>query len=264
MSPLYKPNSQSVCHRQNADKRAVCKTYQEQKLPLPLKNTYLYMSNISTEYFAFFKELTQNNNREWFHANKPRFETHAREPFYGLVEAIAAHLVSDEPYLTALTGKEATFRINRDIRFGADKSPYKLYLSACINAGGTKNKDVPGHYLELGYGELVVGGGAYFVEKEWLLRIRRAIAADPQHFAALTNAPEFVQYFGEIKGARNKRLAPEFAAVQGITPYIANTQFYWMTSLPPTQAATADAADVIATYYRATLPLVAFFKQALG
>ena len=105
------------------------------------------MAYFTNEYFAFFKELAGNNNKDWFDANRKRYEEHVKDPFkHFLQDLINAIKVLDDRI--DLTPNQAGFRINRDIRFSKDKTPYKLNRSAIISPGGTKNKSTENKSLE--------------------------------------------------------------------------------------------------------------------
>ena len=108
---------------------------------------------LQQSYFDFFAELAQNNERDWFLAQKKRYESVAKEPFLHLLEQIVASLADSEPDLSLIPVKQMLFRINRDVRFSKDKRPYKEHLSASIGRFGTKDKLYPGHYLQLSAGE---------------------------------------------------------------------------------------------------------------
>ena len=93
---------------------------------------------LEKSFFDFLKDLGKNNDLDWFHANKKRYEKDLKEPFLALLEDIVVKAVKVEPDLATTPVKSMMFRINRDIRFSKDKSPYKTYVSAVIGAGGTK------------------------------------------------------------------------------------------------------------------------------
>jgi uncharacterized protein (TIGR02453 family) len=108
------------------------------------------------EAVAFFRQLGRNNNRDWFQAHKATYESACREP----MQLLAAEI---DPF-----GPSRVSRINRDIRFSADKSPYKTSISAGIR----------GHYVHLSPEGLYVGAGMYKPEPAVLTRLRAAIADD--------------------------------------------------------------------------------------
>ena len=219
---------------------------------------------ISQDYFTFFEDLSKNNDREWFNANKKRYEQYAKEPFIGLVENVVAALADSEPELSLIPVKQMLFRINKDIRFSKDKRPYKEHLSASISRFGTKDKLYPGHYFQLGAHESFLAGGAYFFEeKEVLLRVRRFIMDNGERFSELINDPIFKEKWGEIKGEKNKRFTPELAEAIEYQPLIANTQFYWGKNIDPQEALNPDFVSILRGYFEAAQPMNEFLREAI-
>jgi len=222
------------------------------------------MAYFSQDYADFFKELAANNHKDWFHANKKRYEKNVKAPFEAfvadLIKAIQTH---HDPDLD-LTPKEAIFRINRDIRFSKNKEPYKLNRSAIISRGGRREKQIPGFYLQLGVEFLSFGGGAYQLDKEALHRVRRYMADHPEQVEALLTAPAFVQYYNTIQGEANKRLPKEFKAVQAQLPLIANKQFYYMAHYEEVEEHLLrdDLLDWALAHYRAALDWQQFLTDA--
>ena len=99
------------------------------------------------DFIDFFKELQQNNHRDWFHSQKKRYENSVKQPFLIFVQEIINQMQDMDQAIT-MEAKEAMFRINRDIRFSKDKSPYKTHMAAIISAGGKKDMTTPGMYLQ--------------------------------------------------------------------------------------------------------------------
>jgi uncharacterized protein (TIGR02453 family) len=219
---------------------------------------------LQQSYFDFFTELAQNNDRDWFLANKKRYESVAKEPFLELVEHIVAALADSEPELSLIPSKQMLFRINRDARFSKDKRPYKEHLSASIGRFGTKDKLYPGHYLQLSSGESMIAGGAYFFEeKETLLRVRRYIADNAETFAELIDDPKFKQKWGKVQGKPNKRMPEEFKLALESQPLIANTQFYWAAKVDLSMAKRPDFVQILRGYFEAAQPLNVFLREAI-
>lgn len=219
---------------------------------------------LNQAYFDFFEELALNNDRDWFHANKKRYEKDVKEPFVRLVEAVVASLRDTEPDLALIPAKQMLFRINRDIRFSKDKRPYKEHLSASIARFGTKDKLYPGHYFQIGATESFIAGGAYFFEeKEMLLRVRRFIMDNHERFLTLLNDPVFVEKWETIKGEKNKRLPPEFVEIAEIQPLIFNTQFYWGKNIEPKLALQDNFIEILRGYFEAAQPMNQFLVEAM-
>ncbi len=107
------------------------------------------MAWFTKEYEQFFDELNNNNEREWFNANKSRYEKHVKKPFEAFVSDLILRM---QQYDSAcqIQPKDAIFRVNRDIRFSKDKTPYKVQMSAVVGKGGKKESSLTGVYLELG------------------------------------------------------------------------------------------------------------------
>ncbi len=214
-------------------------------------------------FLAFLKELAENNDRDWFHANKNRYEAAVKVPFETLVAQILSQIgQKDERFLLVLP-KNCIYRIHRDTRFSPDKTPYKTHVSASISPQGTKNKEFPGFYLQLGGDQILLGGGAYFLEKETLKKVRHYIASDLEEFESVMTEENFVKKFGGIKGEANKRLEADFQAVFAQQPLIANKQFYFMSTFEPDILLKNDFASFITEYYLAAEKVIHFLEKAI-
>jgi uncharacterized protein (TIGR02453 family) len=222
---------------------------------------------LTSDSLQFLYELSQNNNRDWFEKNKKRYESALKKPFEAAVAAIIERVRQFEPGYGPIEPKDCIFRIYRDTRFSKDKTPYKTHVSASFNPKNVKSTSdalsYPGYYFQVEFGSLWMGGGAYFLDKEPLRRVRTAIAQDPEAFRALLAAPDFVEKYGEIKGERNKVLPPEFKEAAKTEPFLANKQFYFMAEMDPENALRPDFPDFVAAHFRAGKPLNDFFRQVI-
>src|SRR6476469_4765235 len=93
----------------------------------------------------FLSQLKKNNNKAWFDAHRIQYEA-ARTDFSNFIQLVIEALQKSDPTLTGLTAKDCLFRINRDIRFSKDKSPYKTNFGAIIKQGG-RNSAYAGYYF---------------------------------------------------------------------------------------------------------------------
>jgi len=211
---------------------------------------------------AFFKELEKNNQREWFHANKKRYETDVKKPFERFIEVMIDKMQVIDPNII-ITPKDAIFRIHRDVRFSKDKSPYKLHVSAAIAKGGRKDMASPGIYLELNHKHFGIYSGVYRPDKNQLQGIREGIASDPKTFKKLISAKSFVNKFGTIQGEKNKRIPKEFQEFLEAQPLIANKQFYYMASLPAATILDPKLTKIVIDHYKAALPVSNFLSEAM-
>ena len=86
----------------------------------------------------FLKDLKKNNDKSWFDAHRPQYET-AKKNFEAFIQAVIDKQGRQDPSIKELTAKSCMFRINRDVRFSKDKAPYKTNFGASINRGGKKS-----------------------------------------------------------------------------------------------------------------------------
>jgi uncharacterized protein (TIGR02453 family) len=122
--------------------------------------------HLTENYRQFFMDLAPNNNAEWFNTNRKRYEKDVKVPFNNLVNALIEKLAVIDSNLKGIKASDCIFRINRDIRFSKDKTPYKLQMSAAIAPGGKKNMTYPGFYFEATPEGINIYGGVYMAEKK--------------------------------------------------------------------------------------------------
>jgi len=203
-------------------------------------------------------ELAGNNNKEWFDANRNRYEKDVREPFKVFVADLLGAMKKVDPAID-LEPKDCIFRINRDIRFSKDKTPYKLHMSAAISRGGRKDMENPGIYVQLDPEHTRIYSGVYMAEKNTLHAIRERIAAEPQKLDQLRKAKAFKTLFsGEIHGEKNKVLPKEFKAVADEQPLIFNKAFYYFNKLDPETCLRDDLVKLCIDHFKAAQPINAF------
>lgn len=208
----------------------------------------------TADYFDFFKELAANNHRDWFHENKKRYETSVKKPFHDFVEEVISK-VQKEDKSVEVVPKQAIFRINRDIRFSKDKTPYKTNNSAIIAKNGRKGMNNPGMYIELGPEHIRVYGGQYMPDKELLYKIRTKIAKDPKSFEKAINDKSFKKVYGEIQGEKNKIIPKEFKEVGEKQPLIYNKGFYYYSEIPLDKITSPKLVELVMEKYKAAKPV---------
>jgi uncharacterized protein (TIGR02453 family) len=219
---------------------------------------------LTNNYRQFFIDLAPNNTSEWFNTNRKRYEKDIKLPFAQLVGDLIQKLAEIDSNLKGIKPADCIFRINRDIRFSKDKTPYKLSMSAAIAPGGRKNMTYPGFYFEAGPEGINIYGGVYMAEKNQLEAIRNLIAKNLKPFAELLNAADFkAKYGGEILGEKQVRLAPELKEAAAIQTLIFNKQFYFKGSLDESYLTKEDLPDILAEYFKAARPVSTFLSKAL-
>jgi uncharacterized protein (TIGR02453 family) len=163
------------------------------------------METIKKATLNFLSELRDNNYQEWFKVNYGSYSD-AKKNFETLVQQIIYKTVEFEPILKGLEVRNSVFRINRDIRFSKDKSPYKSNFGAFIVRGGKKNGDkFAGYYLHIEPGNnSFIAGGAYMPPSSWLAAIREKIDQEPEKIKEIINHSDFIKYFRQIEGEKLK------------------------------------------------------------
>lgn len=222
------------------------------------------MSHFTKDYVKFLKDLAANNNRDWFHENKKRYEESIKKPFEEFVQAVIDRLAKHDKALKDADPKKCIFRIHRDIRFSKDKTPYKTNMSAVITPGGRKDMDSVGIYLEMGPEHVRVYGGVYMPDTQGKEKIRNAIAGDLKGFDKAISAKKFKDLFGEVRGEKNKTIPKEIRAAGEKQPLLYNKAWYYFSQLPPKEITNEKLIDMIEERYKASLPLSKYLMSAMG
>ena len=213
-------------------------------------------------YLQFFQKLAANNTTEWFNAHKKTYETAVKKPFEVFIDKLITDVRQLSPEIN-IEPKDAIFRINKDIRFSADKSPYKTEMSAVISKQGKKGNPGPGLYLNIGAEKVVLAAGLKFLEKEQLKEVRYYLADHAKAFAAIVGTAEFKAVFGEVQGDKIKRLPDEFKEYAELQPLLYHTSFLAMVEMPASEILQSDFYDRVLNVYRISLPFTGFFREPL-
>jgi uncharacterized protein (TIGR02453 family) len=154
----------------------------------------------------FLKGLKKNNNREWFEANRKKYEA-ARADFASFIQSVIDIHSKKDPSIKNLSAKDCMFRINRDIRFSKDKSPYKTNFGASINKGGKRPHDYPGYYFHLEPGNSFAGGGLYMPMPEELKKLRQEIDYNFDGLKKILAAKNFKRIYGDLDHSEELKLS---------------------------------------------------------
>ena len=201
-------------------------------------------------YLQFFMDLAANNHKDWFDQNRSRYQTEVKATMEVLVADLITAMKKDAD-LGDLKASDCIFRINKDIRFSKDKTPYKLQMSALIVKGGRKQMHDPGLYIELGPEFFNIYTGFYMPEKDQLLKIREKIAANPKAFDKIINAKAFKESFGEVRGEKSKILPKELKEAAKEQSLIYNKQYYLVHQVDAEKILDTDLLSYILKHYEA-------------
>lgn len=149
---------------------------------------------LSKDSLKFLEDLKVNNNRDWFLENKNRYEAYKKD-YHQLVADFLTVMKPLDASLEMLEVKNCTFRINRDIRFSKDKSPYKDHMGIWLS-GGSKGNNRAGYYIHIAKEASFIAGGFYCPEADDLKKIRREIAFFYEDLDEILAQKEFKKVFG--------------------------------------------------------------------
>jgi uncharacterized protein (TIGR02453 family) len=144
----------------------------------------------------FLRQLDRNNNKAWFDAHRDQYEA-ARIDFSNFIQLVIDDVQKTDTTITGTTARECVFRINRDIRFSKDKTPYKNNFGASIKRGGKKSP-FAGYYFHCEPGKSFVGGGLWFPEADVVKKVRQEIDYNWDEFQSILKNKKFTKHFGDL------------------------------------------------------------------
>ena len=146
----------------------------------------------------FLKNLKKNNNKPWFDAHRKDYDA-ARKDIELFIQQVIDNYGKKDKDIAKLHAKETMFRINRDIRFSKDKTPYKTNIGSSINKGGRKSMSYAGYYFHVEPGgKSFVGGGLYQPEPDVLRKVRQEIDYNYDAFKKIIGAKKFRQIYKDL------------------------------------------------------------------
>ncbi|MBL0099359.1 MAG: DUF2461 domain-containing protein [Saprospiraceae bacterium] len=161
---------------------------------------------LQQETIGFLKELRQNNNKEWFDQNRKRYEK-VKADYLGLAGRLLEAMQKEDPTLDGVTAKECIFRINRDIRFSNDKTPYKTNLGIALHPGG-KKFNMAAYYIHIEPdGQSFAGGGIWMPDKALLSKIRKELHYFYSDFQEVLANPGFKKTFKDLDIEEGQKLS---------------------------------------------------------
>ena len=153
----------------------------------------------------FLTQLKKNNNKPWFDANRAQYEA-ARIDFSNFIQLVIEAVQKTDTTVTGLMSKDCMFRINRDIRFSNDKTPYKAHFGASIKRGGRKSA-FAGYYFHLEPGNSFIGGGMWMPEAPALKNMRQEVDYNWEEFQGLLQEKNFKKVYGDVYKGTDVSLA---------------------------------------------------------
>jgi len=219
-------------------------------------------SVFTEEALRFLRGLKRNNRREWFEKRREIYERTVKVPMLALVERLTQGMTGYAPAHVRPAAK-CVFRIYRDTRFSADKTPYKTHLGAWWSRAGLIKTSGAGFYLHIGADEFVIAAGAYMPEKNQLLAIRRHLLAHHGDWKRLIEDRRLLRSFVVHDPMALARAPKGFPADHPATEWIKWRQWGVTAHLPAETALRPSLAADIEKRFRLAAPLVDFLNAPL-
>ncbi len=212
----------------------------------------------------FLKDLKKNNNKPWFESHRAQYETAKNDMETFVQMLIGKHGKKDES-IQSLKAKECMFRINRDVRFSKDKSPYKTNFGASINRGGKKSI-YAGYYFHCEPGQAFVGGGIWMPMPPELKKVRQEIDYCLDEFKKITGSKKFKSFYGDLDRSPEYSLSKVPQGFEKDNPageYLKLKSFIALHNISDKELTSKSLIKIAADAFETLQPLVAFINRAL-
>jgi len=213
----------------------------------------------------FLKDLKKNNNKPWFDAHRPAYES-AKKDFEQFVQLIIDRQGKKDASIKDLTAKECMFRINRDVRFSKDKSPYKTNFGAHIVRGGKKSP-MAGYYFHCEPGQAFAGGGLWMPMPPELKKVRQEIDYCFDEFKKIVGAKKFKTIYGDIDRSDEytlSRLPKDFEKGNPAEEYLKMKSYVAMQPIADKDLTGAGLVKKVTEAFEALQPMLNFINRAMG
>lgn len=214
------------------------------------------------ELYDFIDRLAENNNREWFAANKPEYER-VRTGWIKELQTLIDKLAVYDTSLAHLDAKDCLYRIYRDTRFSPDKTPYKTYFSALLTPIGRRG-DRAGYYIHIGHEESILCGGYWCCDNKVLKKLRKAVIDNVDEFREITETEGVLRYYPEWYGPKLKTAPSGYDRNHPDIDLLRLMHFAKETSMPREFFCTAGWQNKAAEILALLKPLNDFINYSLN
>ena len=211
---------------------------------------------------AFLRALKRNNDRDWFRLRKPQYEEQVRGPMVDLLAQLAADLPGFAPELIA-DPRVSLYRIYRDTRFSADKSPLKTHIAAHFPSKGFARGEGSGLYLRVAPAEVWIGGGLYMPPAADLRLIRAHIASSHRTLHRIVTGVPFRRAVGALEGEQLAGMPRGYLKDHPAATYLRFKQFLASREFKAEFATTDRFYSELLRIFRTVAPLVRFLNAPL-
>lgn len=212
----------------------------------------------------FLAELKKNNHKPWFDANRTAYDE-AKKDFAAFIQAVLDGLSKTDPSIAHLIAKDCMFRINRDVRFSKDKSPYKTNMGAFMNKGGKKAMTA-GYYFHMEPGGSFAGGGLYMPMPEQLKKVRQELDYNFSDFKKIVFSKKFESVYGSLDRDSEyllSRVPKGYEPDNPAADYLKLKSFVATYQLKDAQLTSPTLVKETIAGFKALQPLLEFLNTAL-
>ncbi|MEJ0104796.1 MAG: DUF2461 domain-containing protein [Bacteroidota bacterium] len=212
----------------------------------------------------FLKDLKKNNNKPWFEAHRKEYEA-AKKDFEQLIQSVIDKLGKKDKTISHLKAKDCMFRINRDVRFSKDKSPYKSNMGAYINRGGKKSL-YGGYYFHCEPGHAFVGGGIWMPMPPELSKVRQEIDYNFTELKKIISSKKFKAVYNDLSRDPEyvlSRVPKGYEADNPAAEYLKLKSVVATAKVSDAELNSKDLVKTITTAFEALQPLLEFVNHSL-
>ena len=212
----------------------------------------------------FLKDLAKNNDKSWFETHRKQYEE-AKQDYETFIQAVLDRHSKKDEDLKELTAKKCMFRINRDVRFSKDKSPYKSNLGASMDRGGKKSI-FSGYYFHCEPGKSFVGGGLWMPMPPEMKKIRQEIDYCYDEFRQIVTSKKFKAIYKELYTGEDIKLTKVPQGFEKDNPaaeYLKLKSWLAMKELTDTELTSKDLLKKTSEAFETLQPLIKFLNRAL-
>lgn len=211
---------------------------------------------------SFLRALKRNNDRQWFRARRDEYERDVRRPMIAVIEQLSEDFREFAPELVA-SERVSLYRVYRDTRFSADKSPLKTHIAAIFPWTGLPKHEGAGLYFHVSPTDVWAGGGMYMPQTAQLQRVREHVARHITRFRRIVESPRFRRRTGGLEGERLQRVPRGFPAEHPAAEYLKFRQFLAGREYPASFATSPRFYATLLALFREVAPLVTFLNEPL-
>lgn len=213
--------------------------------------------------FDFFKELSKNNNREWFADHKPQYEEIRRWWLAGIEQV---HAMVSEAWPEVKHSNFHTFRIYRDTRFSLDKTPFKTHIGSTLAPPTARDVHSAGVYLEAGMptSDTGVFVGIWAPESNVLKKLRRAIVDNIEEWEEIVKHPDLLKYYPDWFGERLKTAPKGWPKDHPQIEYLRLKHLGRFSLMSPEMFASEQWMEEMAKRIIAAVPLLRFLDYSVN